>query len=86
MNQREDCRSCDNLLDQVTRLSSENAKLRADLKDTEAQAKDAAKLLQEFTTNQTVCMALGPTCIGGHQEDPCKCLYCRTRHQLSMMD
>jgi hypothetical protein len=52
----------------------------------ELQVKEAGKLLNEFTTNKTVCQALGPTCIGGHQEDPCKCLYCRTRHQLSMMD
>lgn len=54
--------------------------------DATIQIKEARKLLEEFTTNQAVCQALGPTCMGGHQEDPCKCLYCRTRHQLSMMD
>ncbi len=60
--------------------------LEGRVSDLETQNKDAAKLLQEFITNTTVCMALGPTCVGNHQEDPCKCLYCRTKQQLYHMD
>lgn len=54
--------------------------------DAALQIKEAKKLLEEFIANKEVCMVLGPTCSGNHQEDPCKCLYCRTRKQLSLMD
>lgn len=63
-----------------------DAELREKVQRLELQAGEARKLLIEFTTDAAVCLAIASRCIGGHQEDPCKCLYCRTRQQIFEMD
>jgi len=68
-----------NLADAVPGLVAEVRRLNP-------QISEARKLLIEFTTDPAVCQAIASRCIGGHQEEPCKCLYCRARHQLFQMD
>lgn len=39
-------------------------------------------VVSEFLNDKRVCLAIAQDCVGGHQEDPCKCLYCRAKKAL----
>jgi hypothetical protein len=40
------------------------------------------KIVSEFLRDPRVCHSIAKDCIGGHGEDPCKCLYCRAKATL----
>jgi hypothetical protein len=48
-----------------------------------AHIKALEGVIGEFLGDVRVCQAIGSDCIGSHQEDPCKCLYCRAKKTLS---
>lgn len=53
--------------------------------DLNEQQRIAARedIISEFLGDVRVCKAISADCSGGHQEDPCKCLYCRAKQVLS---
>lgn len=66
------------LLESVMMLLETDARIP----DAPANA-SASAVLQEFLKDSRVCLAISADCVGNHQEDPCRCLYCRARKALS---